>query len=60
MKGIRMSHAFSLKSLFVMSPYVVRDREFLIRVKHVVLLAHKLVNNEIWCANFAKISSIAK
>jgi len=43
-----------------MSPYVVRDREFLIRVKHVVLLAHKLVNNEIWCANFAKISSIAK
>jgi len=37
MKVVRMSHAVNLKSLVVMSPYVVRDREFSIRVKQVVL-----------------------
>jgi len=26
----------------------------------VVLQVHKFVNNKTWCANFAKISSIAK
>ena len=60
MKDVRMSHEFNLKSLVVMSPYVVRDRGFLIRVKQVVRQAQKLVNNETWCANFAKISSIGK
>jgi len=33
MKDIRIFHAFNLKSLIVMSPYVVRDRGFLIHAK---------------------------
>jgi len=33
MKDVRISHAFNLKSLVVMSPYVIRDRGFLIHVK---------------------------
>jgi len=37
MKDVRISHAFNLKSLAVMYPYVVRDREFSIRVKQMVL-----------------------
>jgi len=32
-KDVRMSHAFNLKNLVAMSPYVIRDREFLIHVK---------------------------
>jgi len=64
MKDVRMFHAFDLKSLVVMSPYVVRDRGFLIRVKTSgfkwYVKSKSLDNNETWCVNFAKISSIAK
>jgi len=28
MKDVRLSHAFDLKSLVVMSPYIIRDRGF--------------------------------
>jgi len=35
MKDVCMSHTFNLKSLVVMSPYIIRDRGFLIRVKQV-------------------------
>jgi len=66
MEDVRMSHAFDLKSLAVISPYVIRDRGFFLHYSvlnkwfQVVRQAQKQDNSETWCANFAKISLIAK